>query len=253
MILEHGADRRHAHRRRRAAAATFLLWCAVGATSAWGYRPFVSTDAAVADPKEVEIEVGYFTLEREKDENAFIIPRVVVNYGLLKNWEAVAEFAVKRSPDAEVNVIDPALFVKGVLKEGALQDKEGFGIAVEAGPLLPSTEKGERRFGFEGIGIVSDKLGLSGDIWDAIGTLNQNFNSLGFVIIGVFLAAWALAYLIYCVKKLHIPDEIRRRLSEQFRRSQAPRILLVELSLNKVVPFPLSLYILSRQCLGCTN
>jgi len=159
MILEHGADRRHAHRRRRAAAATFLLWCAVGATSAWGYRPFVSTDAAVADPKEVEIEVGYFTLEREKDENAFIIPRVVVNYGLLKNWEAVAEFAVKRSPDAEVNVIDPALFVKGVLKEGALQDKEGFGIAVEAGPLLPSTEKGERRFGFEGIGIVSDKLG----------------------------------------------------------------------------------------------
>src|SRR2546427_781882 len=144
MILEHGADRRHAHRRRRAAAATFLLWCAVGATSAWGYRPFVSTDAAVADPKEVEIEVGYFTLEREKDENAFIIPRVVVNYGLLKNWEAVAEFAVKRSPDAEVNVIDPALFVKGVLKEGALQDKEGFGIAVEAGPLLPSTEKGER-------------------------------------------------------------------------------------------------------------
>src|SRR5438309_7390082 len=127
--------------------------------SALAYRPFVSTDAAVADPKEVEIEVGYFTLEREKDENAFIIPRVVVNYGLLKNWEAVAEFAVKRSPDAEVNVIDPALFVKGVLKEGALQDKEGFGIAVEAGPLLPSTEKGERHFGFEGIGIVSDKLG----------------------------------------------------------------------------------------------
>ncbi len=76
--------------------------------------------------------------------------------------------------------------------------------------------------GIEVLGLVSDKLGLSGDIWDAIGTLNQNFNSLGFVIIGVFLAAWALAYLIYCVKKLHIPDEIRRRLSEQFRRSQAP-------------------------------
>src|SRR5437867_1086790 len=33
MILEHGADRRHAHRRRRAAAATFLLWCAVGLPS----------------------------------------------------------------------------------------------------------------------------------------------------------------------------------------------------------------------------
>jgi hypothetical protein len=25
---------------------------------AWGYRPFVSTDAAIADPREVEIELG---------------------------------------------------------------------------------------------------------------------------------------------------------------------------------------------------
>src|SRR5213078_4917100 len=132
MILEHGADRRHAHRRRRAAAATFLLWCAVGATSAWGYRPFVSTDAAVADLKEVEIEIGYFTLERTKDENAFIIPRVVFNYGWFKDWELVAEFAIRRAPDAEVNVIDPGIFLKGVLKEGVLQDKDGFGFAIEA-------------------------------------------------------------------------------------------------------------------------
>src|SRR2546426_11612296 len=106
MILEHGAGRRHAHRGRRAASATFLVWCAVGATSAWGYRPFVSTDAAVADPKEVEVEVGYFTLEGEKGESAFIIPPVVVNYGLRKNWEAVAGIAVKRSPGAEVNEVD---------------------------------------------------------------------------------------------------------------------------------------------------
>jgi hypothetical protein len=28
--------------------------------NAWTYRPFVSTDAAVADPQEVEIELGYF-------------------------------------------------------------------------------------------------------------------------------------------------------------------------------------------------
>src|SRR2546426_12111955 len=102
MILEHGADRRHAHRRQRAAAATFLLWCAVGATSAWGYRPFVSPDAAVADPKEVEIEVGYFTLERGKDEKPFIIPRGLGNYGLPKNWEAAAGVARKRTPEAEV-------------------------------------------------------------------------------------------------------------------------------------------------------
>jgi len=125
----------------------------------WAYRPFISTDAAVADPKEVEIELGYFTLEREKDENAFIIPRVVLNYGLFKNWEAVAEFAIRRAPDADVDVIDPAISLKGVVKEGVLQDKEGLGIAVEAGLLLPSTETGERKFGFEAIGILSDKFG----------------------------------------------------------------------------------------------
>src|SRR5262249_23914582 len=40
-----------------------------------------------------------------------------------------------------------------------LQDKDGFAFAVEASVLLPSTEKAQRHFGFEGIGILSDKLG----------------------------------------------------------------------------------------------
>lgn len=142
-----------------AIAAGLLLCSVVMPTRSWAYRPFISTDAAVADPKEIELELGYFTLERTRDENSFIIPRVVFNYGWFKNWELVAEFAIRREPDAEVNVIDPALFLKGVLKEGVLQDKDGFGFAVEAGPLLPATDKGERKFGFEAIGILSDKLG----------------------------------------------------------------------------------------------
>jgi hypothetical protein len=144
---------------RRAVGACLLLGWLFAPTPSWAYRPFISTDAAVADPKEVEIEFGYFTLEREKSENAFIIPRVVINYGVFKNWEAVGEFAVRRSPDADVNVADPALSIKGVLKEGILQDKEGIGIAVEVSLLLPSTDKEQRHFGFEGIGILTDKLG----------------------------------------------------------------------------------------------
>jgi len=141
------------------AVACILLAGIISPGRCWAYRPFISTDAAVADPKEVEIELGYFTLEREKDENAFVIPRLVLNYGLFKNWEAVAEFAIRRAPDADVDVIDPAISLKGVVKEGVLQDKEGLGIAVEASLLLPSTETGERKFGFEAIGILSDKIG----------------------------------------------------------------------------------------------
>jgi hypothetical protein len=125
-------------------------------TSAWAYRPFVSTDAAVADPKEVEIELGYFNLDRTHGESTISTPHVVLNYGVAKNLELVAEFNLEVSPDVEVT--DPSVSLKGVLKEGALQDKPGVSVAVEAGPLLPSTLPREHRVGFEAIGIVSGKL-----------------------------------------------------------------------------------------------
>jgi hypothetical protein len=54
-------------------------------SAAWGYRPFIATDAAVADPKEMEIELGYFTLERDRGKNTFIIPKVVLNYGFIRS------------------------------------------------------------------------------------------------------------------------------------------------------------------------
>jgi hypothetical protein len=133
-----------------------LVWL-LAPTPAWAYRPFISTDAAVADPKEVEIELGVL-LERDRGENAFLVPRAVINYGLFENWEAVGEFGVRRGPEGDLDVIDSALSVKGVLKQGVLQEKGGIGIAVELSALLPSTEKGERDFGFEAIGIVSGTL-----------------------------------------------------------------------------------------------
>jgi hypothetical protein len=120
---------------------------------AWAYRPFVSTDAAVADPKGFEIELGYFNLEHARHDNTITTPSLVLNYGFIPNWEAVAEFSVEASPEFEV--ADPGLFVKGVLKKGVLQDKPGLSIAVEAGVLLPSTLPHEHGVGFEAIGIVS--------------------------------------------------------------------------------------------------
>ena len=69
----------------RALTACLLLVGLLVPPSCWAYRPFISTDAAVADPQEVAVELGYFTLERDKGENSFIIPRVVLNYGLFRN------------------------------------------------------------------------------------------------------------------------------------------------------------------------
>src|SRR2546425_10114432 len=119
---------------------------------AWGYRPFVSTDAAVANPKELEVELGYFNLERTRRENTFTTPSLVLNYGLFKNWEAVGEFRVEASPGFEIT--GPGLFLKAVLKEELLQGKPGVSVAIEAGPLLPSTVPGGQGVGVGVIGVV---------------------------------------------------------------------------------------------------
>jgi hypothetical protein len=90
-----------------------LLWTCVlllPASRAWGYRPFVSTDAAVAEPQEMEVELGYFNLERTNRENTFIVPKVILNYGLVRNLEIVGEFEVAKPPEGKLQLADPAFF-----------------------------------------------------------------------------------------------------------------------------------------------
>jgi high-affinity nickel-transport protein len=54
--------------------------------------------------------------------------------------------------------------------------------------------------GIEALGLLSDQLGLTGPPWGAIGRLNDNFNDLGFFIIGLFVVAWGASLLIYRLK-----------------------------------------------------
>jgi len=54
--------------------------------------------------------------------------------------------------------------------------------------------------GIEAIGLLKDQLNLSGGFWDFIGSLNDNFGALGFVIIGVFALSWVGSVIIYRVK-----------------------------------------------------
>ena len=125
---------------------------------AYAYRPFVSTDAAVADVHEVEIELGYFNLEREKGRNNFIVPTVVLNYGFLPRIEAVGEFVVREDARDRARVGDAAVSLKAVVREGALQEKSGPSFAVEAGPLLPGGAADERRVGVKGLAILSGRF-----------------------------------------------------------------------------------------------
>jgi high-affinity nickel-transport protein len=56
--------------------------------------------------------------------------------------------------------------------------------------------------GIEALGLIGDQLDLSGWFWDGIGSLNDNFNNLGFLIIAVFIAAWVGSIIIYRYKGL---------------------------------------------------
>ena len=61
--------------------------------------------------------------------------------------------------------------------------------------------------GLEALNLIGDQLGLTdgGGFWGAIGALNDNFGVLGYVIVGVFIVAWLISYLVYRVKRY---DEI---------------------------------------------
>ena len=144
-------------RRMRRSALGLVLLCLL-APSAWGYRPFVSTDAAVVERARMEIELGYLTLVRTQGENTFMVPQVVLNYGLTPTLELVGEFKGEEAPETAPQLVDPALSLKAVLREGILQEKAGMSVAVEMGLLLPSTLPGERKLGFEGVGIVSYRV-----------------------------------------------------------------------------------------------
>jgi high-affinity nickel-transport protein len=54
--------------------------------------------------------------------------------------------------------------------------------------------------GIETLGMFQSKFDLTGGFWDVIGELNENFNNLGFVIIGVFIVSWLLSFLVYRAK-----------------------------------------------------
>jgi nickel/cobalt transporter (NiCoT) family protein len=51
--------------------------------------------------------------------------------------------------------------------------------------------------GIEALGLIAGKLGLEGAFWNMIGDLNGGIANFGYLVVGVFLASWALSYLLY--------------------------------------------------------
>ncbi len=53
--------------------------------------------------------------------------------------------------------------------------------------------------GLEALNLIGGRLGLTagGGFWGAIGALNDNFGTLGYLIAGLFVVSWAVSYVIY--------------------------------------------------------
>jgi nickel/cobalt transporter (NiCoT) family protein len=54
--------------------------------------------------------------------------------------------------------------------------------------------------GVEALSLIADKFGLTGGLWDAVGTLNATFGMLGYLIIGVFALSWLVSMVVYRLK-----------------------------------------------------
>jgi hypothetical protein len=126
---------------------------------AFAYRPFNGTDAAVADPGELEVELQPAGRLQEQSSATLVAPDTVLNFGLPQAWEAVLEGrgATPISPAGPTAFTDGGAFLKHVLREGSLQDKQGPSIATEFGVLLPDSI-GDSRFGASIAGIVSQRF-----------------------------------------------------------------------------------------------
>jgi len=132
--------------------------------AARAYRPFNSTDAAVAEKGQVEIELGPFGLVQEGSDRWLVAPSVILNWGIADRWEVVLEgrhfvHLGPAAPEPRLRVEDVALSLKTVLREGSLQDKGGISVATELSALLPAVN-GESGAGAAGALILSRR-------WDA--------------------------------------------------------------------------------------
>lgn len=63
--------------------------------------------------------------------------------------------------------------------------------------------------GIETLALVAGQLRWRGPVWDLAGDLAGRFNLLGFVIIGLFVGAWGVSWLVYRLRRLDEVEVVR--------------------------------------------
>ena len=143
--------------------------------AALAYRPFDGTDAAVADPGEMEVELQPAGGKSSGGQKTLVAPATVLNYGFAKDWEAVLEGRLETPlpVSGPTTFTDGGLFLKHILRPGVLQDQAGPSIATEFGVLLPDSI-GDTRFGASIAGIVSQRWDWGTAHLNVVGQLTRD-------------------------------------------------------------------------------
>ncbi len=55
--------------------------------------------------------------------------------------------------------------------------------------------------GVEGLGLIADRFGLDGRFWTLVDALDGNLTNLGFVMVGIFIASWAISTIVYYARR----------------------------------------------------
>jgi hypothetical protein len=133
--------------------------CVLLTTSdAHAYRPFDGTDGDVADLGDLEMEVGPVGYLRQVHASSLVAPALVANYGFLPGWELVVEgngvFPIEAG--SRPQLVDTGVFLKHLLRAGALQGKSGLSLATEVG-VLPPTVNAEPGSGLY-VGLIASQV-----------------------------------------------------------------------------------------------
>src|SRR5439155_8348500 len=51
--------------------------------------------------------------------------------------------------------------------------------------------------GIEALGLIADRLGLSGGVWALVDALNDSLANVGFAVIALFAIAWLVSVVLY--------------------------------------------------------
>jgi high-affinity nickel-transport protein len=64
--------------------------------------------------------------------------------------------------------------------------------------------------GIEVLGLLKERLGMSGSVWSLVGLFSHNLNNCGFAVIALFITAWVGSYILYRFQRL---DDVEVRVA----------------------------------------